>query len=122
MWCGCPSLFLYSIKTPERRQWYCSGVFIVSSEHISHLLSVYIVDFEQPATLLRVTLLHGYFSRFWNCINGWVSLIYCFWRNIWGLTHFWPMFPFYTPWKQQKTKGFLVFSGGIKSEHWPEMG
>ena len=22
----------------------------------------------------------------------------------------------------EKTKGFLVFSGGIKWEHWPEMG
>ena len=37
------------------------------------------------------------------------------------LTHFRPMFPFYTPWKHQKTFGFLVFSGGIKWEHWPEM-
>ena len=27
------------------------------------------------------------------------------------LTRFWPMFPFYTPWKHQKTFGFLVFSG-----------
>ena len=33
------------------------------------------------------------------------------------LTHFWPMFSFYTPWKHQKTLGFLVFSGGIKWEH-----
>ena len=31
-----------------------------------------------------------------------------------SLTHFWPMFPFYTPWKHQKTKGFLVFSRDIK--------
>ena len=38
------------------------------------------------------------------------------------LTHFWPMFPFYTLWKYQKTKGFQVFSGAIKWEHWPEMG
>ena len=38
------------------------------------------------------------------------------------LTYFWPMFPFYTPWKHQKTFGFLVFSWGIKWEHWPEMG
>ena len=29
------------------------------------------------------------------------------------LTHFWPMFSFYTPWKHQETYGFLVFSGGI---------
>ena len=38
------------------------------------------------------------------------------------LTHFWPMFPFYTSWKLQKTKGFLVFSGGIKRRHWLQMG
>ena len=37
------------------------------------------------------------------------------------LIHFWPMFQFYTRWKHQKTKGFLVFSGGIKWEHWPEV-
>ena len=30
------------------------------------------------------------------------------------LTYCWPMLLFYTPWKQQKTKGFLVFSGDIK--------
>ena len=33
-----------------------------------------------------------------------------------------PMFHFYTPWKRQKTKGFLTFSGGIEMEHWHEMG
>ena len=26
------------------------------------------------------------------------------------------------PWKQQKIKGFLVFEGRIKWEHWPKMG
>ena len=31
------------------------------------------------------------------------------------------MVPFYTPWKHQKTKSFLVFLGGLKWEHWPEM-
>ena len=30
------------------------------------------------------------------------------------------MFPFYTPWNHQKTKGLLVFSDGIKWEHWAE--
>ena len=38
------------------------------------------------------------------------------------LTDFWPMFAFYTPWKHQKICGFLVFSGGIKWEHWPKIG
>ena len=32
------------------------------------------------------------------------------------LTHFEPMFHFYTPW------GFLMFSGGIEVEHWLKMG
>ena len=30
--------------------------------------------------------------------------------------------PFYTPWNNQKTEGFMVFSGGMKSEHWTKMG
>ena len=29
----------------------------------------------------------------------------------WLLVHFWPMLPFYTPAKHQKTNGFLVFWG-----------
>ena len=28
------------------------------------------------------------------------------------LNHLSPMFHFYTPWKRQKTKGYLTFSGG----------
>ena len=37
-----------TIKTPERRQRRRSGVFIVNSEHISHLFSsVSVIDFEQ---------------------------------------------------------------------------
>ena len=31
------------------------------------------------------------------------------------------MFYFYTPRKCQKTKGFLVFSGGIEMERWAKM-
>ena len=32
------------------------------------------------------------------------------------------MFHFYTPWKHQKTGGFLMFPGGIAVEHWLKMG
>ena len=32
-----------TIKTPERRQWRCSGVFIVNFEHISHLVVVFLL-------------------------------------------------------------------------------
>ena len=53
----------------------------------------------------------------------WVALrnrIVYFVFNI-KLTYFWPIFPFYTPWKHQKTVDFLMVSGGIKWEHWLEM-
>ena len=41
-----------TIKTPERRQWRCSGAFIVNFEHISYLVLVFlsIVNFEQVNT------------------------------------------------------------------------
>ena len=36
-------------------------------------------------------------------------------------THFSPLGSFYTPWKHQKTRGFLMFSGGVEREQWHEM-
>ena len=32
------------------------------------------------------------------------------------------MFDFYTPWKHQKTLGFLIFSGVVKVERWLKIG
>ena len=32
-----------TIKTPKRRQWHCSGVFIVNFEHISHLVLLFLL-------------------------------------------------------------------------------
>ena len=94
----------------------------------------------KPATLLKVTVLHGCFSRFLNCTNGTKSrnasqifihklfnisfLLYHFFltKNIdsnssktvilhkgtilalsRGVTHLFPMHPFSSPWKHQKT-------------------
>ena len=31
-----------AIKTPERRQWHRSGVFIVNFEHISHFVLLFL--------------------------------------------------------------------------------
>ena len=37
-----------TIKTPERRQWSRSGIFIVNFEHILHLALLFLfADFEQ---------------------------------------------------------------------------
>ena len=38
------------------------------------------------------------------------------------LTHFTPIFDVYTPWRRQKTRGFLTFSGVVEMENFPEMG
>ena len=32
-----------TMKTPERRHWRCSGVFIVNFEHISHFVLVFLL-------------------------------------------------------------------------------
>ena len=32
-----------TVKTPERRQWCLSGVFIVNFEHISQLILVFLL-------------------------------------------------------------------------------
>ena len=37
--------------------------------------------------------------------------------DLFPLTHFSPMFHFYTPWKRPKTKGFWTFSEGIEMKH-----
>ena len=42
------------------------------------------------------------------------------WTN--WLAHFMPLVSLDTPWKHQKTKGFLMFSEGIESDQWHEMG
>ena len=38
------------------------------------------------------------------------------------LTDFNPIVHFYTPWKCQKTFGFLTISGGIEMKHWTKIG
>ena len=42
--------------------------------------------------------------------------------NFLFLTLFQPMLHFYIPWKHQKTKSLLIFSGGIEVKHWLKMG
>ena len=52
------------------------------------------------------------FSGFWTIWRKSIPAKKFVQIHLLKLTHFWPMFPFYTPWKQQKTKGFSgVFRG-----------
>ena len=63
---------------------------------------------EQEHILLNDVWLHWYAK---TCGTSFTSL-----------THFSPVPHFYTPWKRQKTKGFLTFSGVIEMWHWTKMG
>ena len=37
------------------------------------------------------------------------------------LTHFMPLIVFYTPWKYQETRGFLIIARGIERDQWHKM-
>ena len=55
-----------TIKTPEQRQWRCSGVFIVNFEHISHLVLVFL-NFEQVnAGYVNLSKLILFKKKFWD--------------------------------------------------------
>ena len=72
----------------------------------------------QPATILKVTLHHGCFSRSLNCANYTKSL---------NASHMSydskgiEINSFLVSLMVFEKTGFLVFSLGIRWEHWPEM-
>ena len=61
--------------------------------------------------------------------TGLISIHFCD-ISKWFEKHLDPVFlnpflgnvPFSSPWKDQKNKDFLIFSGGVKREHWEEKG
>ena len=53
-----------TIKTPERRQWRCSGVFVVNSEHDSYFVPVFLL------LTLNMYLLAGMYIQFMSCVQG----------------------------------------------------
>ena len=78
------------------------------------------------------TRIPAYFMQ-WIIIGNWIiglsqarekSNVYCCLRVSPDLllTHFSPVPHFYTPWKHQKTKRFLTFSGGIVMWNRTKMG
>ena len=79
-----------------------------------------------PATLLKRDSNASFFfceiAKFWRAsvlMNIFFTGLLSFSHY---LTHLRSMFIFYTPEKYQKTSDFLIFSGGIKREHWREIG
>ena len=55
-----------------------------------------------------------------HCFLLWLVFYFSSLEEKQGLYLF--FFSFWSPWKHQKTKSFLIFSGGIERECWEEMG
>ena len=105
------------LNTPERHQWRRSCVFIVNFKHILHHFLVFILLTLSKYLFARMLLiLANVFSDTYRCS----SLVF---KVLHGrlkvsfmmpglLTHSFPMHPFSTPWKHQKTIRFSdVFKG-----------
>ena len=76
----------------------------------------------QMVTLLQYTIKTDGFHQ-QKHKNLWITnQVELQWGTLLSLTHFMPLISFDTPWKHQKTRGFLMFSVGIKRDQWHEMG
>ena len=58
-------------------------------------------------------------ASYWHLINSAKSVKFILLNST--LTHLMPLVSFDIPWKRQKIKGFLMFSGGIERDQWHEM-
>ena len=81
-----------------------SAVFMFSSNSIS----------KQNITRLKISGWSKVKTLPWPSLLFWVSVSY-------QLTHFMLLVSFYTSWKYQKTRGFLIFSGGIERDQCRDM-
>ena len=83
-------------------------ILLLKGQHISGKLE----DFDKYSKLLvkRSSIIQC--NEKFDLLHLVVELSNSCWIFI--LTHFSPLSHFYTPWKRQKTKGFLTFSGGIE--------
>ena len=59
-----------TINMPERRQWRCSGIFIVNVEHISLCSNVSIVNFEQINAAWVIALSSCFRLQAFACLLG----------------------------------------------------
>lgn len=101
--CVCPFLVSYAK----------SDILVNTSDTsiLSYFASLFFVPY-----LIEISHFPGSFTR----------ELYSVIKLIIILTYFWPMCPFYTPWKYQKSgyKSGVFFwvNWGCKSEHWSDMG
>ena len=113
-----------------------SSVWLLNSEWLLAIMFLFAksnINFCERKGQLCV---YHFVSGFYKCkITSW-SLCFTFTCSFWEsfalihrishtadwLAHFIPLISFYTPWKHQKTSGFLIFSWGIERHQWHETG
>ena len=85
------------------------GVRNVSfSKYFVNVLNKWLLMFIQKShSGLVFFLAFSFLSLVFSLCNASENIIKVF-------THFAPLVSFYTPWKHQKTRGFLIFSGGYR--------
>ena len=87
---------------------------LFTGKHLSW--SLFLIKLQAFSSAI-VYSIHFSFSTFLS-----ISMLCTNWILYSTLTHFQPMIHFYTPWKHQKTGGFLMFPRVIEVKLWLKMG
>ena len=83
----CEIFWKLTIKTTERRQWRCSGVFIVNFKHILHLFVVFLLLTLNKQILAEYNVNSSYLALSSQCYislppeNSWFSDVVRGYRN-----------------------------------------
>ena len=89
------------------------SLYLRSLSTVTYILNRALSKIVASCSAIKFCVLNSIFTKllYWSVNQGLVEL-----------SHFSPVFHFYTPWKRHKIKGFLMISGGIEMEHWSKMG
>ena len=82
------------------------SLYFCRTEPIGKMLHCFIILFPRLKLAFYVRFFPCQFTK--SSLRQLKNFLY------YSLTHFWSMFPFLLPEENQKMKGFLLFSGGIK--------
>ena len=113
-------------------EWITTRIVMFSKKNLFYFLIYIYINLNNshlqhfPLTLIQSICMPFFMERDIQsyCLKSLGSLIetkilYKIFPKI--LTHFKPMFHFYTPWKCQKTRRFLMFLWGKEIGNWSEM-
>ena len=118
----------------DHKRFWQENLWMQSSHRTNSGIGNYIVcnRFVVVTRVRSIRNLAHLINKGWNLIqtSSITTQIFNYYNWIWfyehpnqkTLTYFSPAWHFYTPWKCQKTFGFLTFSRGIEMWNWTKMG